>query len=157
MLQEITVEHRDPRVIAHALRRVIDFGVTTKGRFICQTPPIVPYDEHPSHTLSMYRAHHGIERHDVGVPLSGFIGVVGTCNCLDTPEPHRRLETPDELEAAVLALLSEADPSGFLAANGTDGPFQGTDATIVVGYRLHYYSWAGYGFWLSFRHIYIGK
>lgn len=157
MLQDLTVEHTDPELIALAVRQVVDWGGVLDGYFICPTPPVAPKDEFPSHTVACYRDYHRQPLIDATHPLSGHIATIGACQCLGRDAVHPRFAGKQELSAAVLELLRVADPEPFLRAIGHDGPFHGTDATIVAGYRLHYCSWLYRGFWLSFRHIYIGK
>jgi hypothetical protein len=157
MLQEFTIEHSSPEVVAFALRYAVDCGVLVDGYFLCPTPPVVPRDEHPSHTLAHYRAHHGQPIIQPGQLLSGHIAAVGVCNCLGRPPEHTRYAGRDELVAAVMELLRAADPTDFCRSLGVDGPFHGTDSAIRAGFRLHYCSWYAKGLWLSFRHVYIGK
>jgi hypothetical protein len=157
MLQDFTLEHSNPELVAWALRQVVDWGVLLDGYFLCPTPPVVPRDEHPSHTVAHYREHHGQPIIDRTRPLSGHIAAVGACQCLGRPTPHSRYASAAELSAAVLELLRAADPTEFLRTAGGDGPFHGTDSAVRAGYRLHYCSWYGRGLWLSFRHNYVGK
>ena len=157
MLQDFTIEHDNPELIAHILRYVVDWDVLLDGYFICSTVPSVPHDEYPSHMLAQYRSHHGQPMIEPGRRLSGHIAAIGVCNCLGRPPAHERYTTREELSAAVLELLRASDSSDFLRTLGHDGPFHGTDSAINVGYRLHYCSWYGRGLWLSFRHIYVGK
>jgi hypothetical protein len=155
MLQDLTVEHGDPEVIALAVRQAVSWGSQVGGYFLCTTPPVVPYDVYPSHTLARYRHRHPM--FDCDEPLSGHIAAVGVCQCLGRPPNHPRFETTQALSAAVLEALRAADPAEFLRTAGRDGPFHGTDSAVRIGYRLHYCSWHGRGLWLSFRHLYVGK
>jgi hypothetical protein len=155
MLQDFTIEHSDPQVIAQALRQAMAWGARVEGYFLCPTAPVVPCDEYPSHTLAHYRRRH--PKFDRNQPVSGHIASVGTCQCLGQPPDHHRYESPEVLAAEVQEVLRAADYREFLQFAGRDGPFHGTDALIDIGYRLHYCSWHGRGLWLSFRHLYIGK
>jgi len=157
MVQDITIEHDNPEVIARAIHSAVDWGARLTGYFICPIAPVVSRDEYPSHTLACYREYHQQPHSDAALPLSGFIASIGACNCFGAKPTHTRYDTVSELSAAVLELLRNSDPSAFLKANGHDGPFHGTDATIKAGFRLHHCSWSGAGLWLSFRHIYVGK
>ncbi len=157
MLQDFTVEHEDPELIAYVLRHAVNWGSLVEGYFICTTPPVIAYDEFPSHTLACYREHHRQPIVDPAHPISEHIAAIGKCNCLGRSEAHPHYATTQELSDAVLTLLRIADPNDFRRQVGHDGPFHGTDATIKVGYRLHYCSWHWKGLWLSFRHIYVGK
>lgn len=157
MLQDLTIEHTEPEVIALALRQAIDWGARLDGYFLCPTPPVIPHDEYPAHTLAQYRRHRGQAVLNPGQPISGHIAAVGTCACLGRAPTHERYVTTVALCDAALENLRAADLAEFLRAAGHDGPFHGTDALVRVGYRLHYCSWHGSGIWLSFRHVYIGK
>lgn len=154
MLQDFTVEHCDPEVIALALRHALGWGANVQGYFLCTTPPVVPYDDYASHTLAHFRHRH--PAFELDEPISGHIAAVGACQCFGQPD-HPRYETPEALSAAVPELLRAADPTEFLRIAGMDGPFHGTDSAVRIGYRLHFCSWHGRGLWLSFRHFYVGK
>lgn len=156
LLQDFTLEYGDPESIAQAVSQALSWGAHVEGYFLCPTPPVVACDDYPSHTVAEYRRHHQQPTFDPTRRLSGHIAAVGNCRCLGPPD-HPRYGGPRELSEAVLDLLRTADPTDFLQDTGPDGPFRGTDASVQLGYRLHYCSWHGRGLWLSFRHIYVGK
>ena len=42
MLQEFTIEHREPELIAMALRQAIGWGTPVRGLYVCRTAPVTP-------------------------------------------------------------------------------------------------------------------
>ena len=74
MLQDFTIEHSAPQVIAQALRQAMTWGARVEGYFLCPTAPVVPCDEYPSHTLAHYRHRH--PGYDRGQRISGHIAAV---------------------------------------------------------------------------------